>query len=224
MVKGSMMKFVRSALVAGLFIALTACQVVKTQVTRFNQLPSQAADTFVIVPAKDQDGLEFQTYAARVAAELEARGFRRVSSLAEAKYAVAFSYGIDNGTLVTSQVPIFGQTGGGYTTFTGTNVGSVGGVPYSGFSSGMAYTQPTFGQVGTTTVTNAVYKRALVLDIYDVKASSKDHIVTLFEAKAQSAGRSGSIALVMPNMIAAVFKDFPGRNGETITVTAPLVR
>jgi hypothetical protein len=215
---------VRCLVVVGLFVVVSACTPVRTEVTRFNQLSVPPGDTFVIIPMKGQEGLEFQAYASRVSTELTARGFRPVTSLPEAKYAVTFSYAVDNGTTITSQVPIFGQTGGGYTTYTGSSFGSVGSVPFSGMSTGTAYTPPTYGQVGSSTAVDTVYKRALVLDIYDVQASTKDHVVTLFEAKARSAGSNGSIAVVMPNMIAAVFKDFPGKNGETITVNAPLMK
>ena len=219
-----MITFVRCALLAGLIVALAACTSVKTEVTRFNQLPAPAADTFAIVPLKGQEGLEFQAYAERVAGQLTARGFRRVPSVEEAKYAVTFSYAIDNGTTIASEVPIYGQTGGGFTTFSGSGVGAVGGTPFSGVASGTAYTPPTYGEIGSTTVASTVYKRFLALTIYDAKASTKDHAVTVFEAKARSAGSKGSIAAVMPNMIAAVFKDFPGKNGETITVTARLMK
>jgi hypothetical protein len=46
----------------------------------------------------------------------------------------------------------------------------------------------------------------------------------VFEAKAGSVGASGNLAVVMPAMITAVFKDFPGKSGETISVAAPLQR
>ena len=142
-----------------------------------------------------------------------------MNSLAEARYAVFIAYAIDNGTTTTTVMPIFGQTGGGTTTYSGTTLGSVGGVGYSGMSSGLAYTPPTYGQIGAVPVTNTVYNRALLIDIVDVPASTKDKVATVFEAKARSAGPSGNIAAVLPNMIAAAMKDFPGKNGETFTTT-----
>jgi hypothetical protein len=197
-------------------VVLSACATqIRTQVTRFHHMPPATnGETFAVEPLKDQAGsLEWEQYANLVAQQLTDKGYVRVAQPAGAKYAVLFSYAIDRGKTITAAVPVFGQTGGGVTTF------------YSGSSSGFAYTQPTYGEVGSELVTATVFGRALELDIFDVPQTlGSGAPVKIFEAKAGSAGSSGNLAVVMPAMIAAVFKDFPGKSGETISVSVPLQR
>jgi hypothetical protein len=180
--------------------------------------PATIGETFAVVPIGDQAGsLEWAQYADLVAQQLTGRGYVRVTKPADAKYAVLFSYAIDRGKTTTTAVPVFGQTGGGVTTF------------YSGSGSGFAYTQPTYGEFGSDLITTTTFTRALELEIFDVPAfeteiqkQSASPRAKVFQAAAGSAGRGGNLAVVMPAMIAAVFKDFPGKSGETISVSAPL--
>jgi hypothetical protein len=212
-------------------VLTSACAAqIRTQVTRFHHMPlTTTGETFAVVPIKDQAGsLEWEQYANLVAQQLTERGYVSVplARLLDAKYAVLFSYAIDRGRTVVSSVPVFGQTGGGTTTFySGSNEGS-----------GVAYTQPTYGEIGEELVSSAVFSRGLELEIFDVpqtlascgpdfsKTISACAPAKTFEAKAGSAGRFGTLAPVMPAMISAVFKDFPGKSGETISVSAPLQR
>jgi Domain of unknown function (DUF4136) len=203
------------AAVALVLLASACTPQIRTQVTRFDHMPpATTGETFAVVPLKDQAGsLEWEQYANLVAQQLADTGYVRVAEPRDAKYAVLFSYAIDRGKSITAAVPVFGQTGGGVTTF------------YSGSSSGFAYTQPTYGEVGSELVTATVFGRALELEIFDVPQTlGSSAPAKIFEAKAGSAGASENLAVVMPAMIAAVFKDFPGKSGETISVSAPLQR
>jgi hypothetical protein len=117
-----------------------------------------------------------------------------------------------DGSTVSGSVPIFGQTGGGtaYTTGSfGTALGP------AGFSA-TTYSTPTFGQVGAIPVSHTYYTRNLIFRIYDEKK-------TVLEGRVTSTGSSSQISQVMPNMISALFKDFPGINGKTIEVEEPLI-
>lgn len=200
-----------------LVVIVSACAQIRTQVTRFHHMPpAGSGETFAVVPIKDQAGsLEWEQYANLVAQQLTEKGYVRVALPLDAKYAVLFSYTIDRGRTVVGSVPVFGQTGGGTTTFySGSNGGS-----------GVAYTQPTYGEIGEELVSSAVFSRALELEIFDVPQTLASNAPEkTFEAGAGSAGSSGTLAAVMPAMIAAVFKDFPGKSGETISVSAPLQR
>jgi hypothetical protein len=203
------------ATLAVIVLASACTTQIRTQVTRFHHMPpASTGETFAVVPMEDQAGsLEWEQYADLVAQQLTARGYVRLAQPLGAKYAVLFSYAIDRGKTITAAVPVFGQTGGGVTTF------------YSGSSSGFAYTQPTYEEVGSDLVTATVFARALDLEIFDVSQTLATNApVKIFEAKAGSAGVSGTLAVVMPAMIAAVFKDFPGKTGETTSVSAPLQR
>jgi Domain of unknown function (DUF4136) len=218
---------VRLCAAIALVVLASACTQIRTQVTRFHHMPAAASgETFAVVPLNDQAGsLEWEQYADLVAQQLSAKGYVRVAQPTNAKYAVLFSYAIDRGKTTTSEVPIFGQTGGGVTTFNGTASGMVGGTPYSGFTSGSAYTPPTYGEIGSVPVTMTTFTRAVELEIFDVPQTlASGAPAKTFEATAGSAGSSGALAVVMPAMIAAIFKDFPGKSGETMSVSAPLQR
>lgn len=214
----AMQLFMKIGFLATLCLGLSSCApIVNTEVSRFNSFQDQLNGTFVIVPDKDQKaGIEYNLYANLIATKLSTYGLTRVTNLSKAKYKLAFLYGVDNGTMSTTMMPIFGQTGGGLTTYTGSSFGTIGSTPISGMSSGTAYTAPTYGQIGAIPVTNTVYQRVLLVDIYSLQ---KD-MPKVFEAKAKSVGMSADLAKVVPSMIDAVFKDFPGKNGETITVSS----
>jgi hypothetical protein len=188
-----------------------------------------------MVPVGDQAGsLEWAHYADLVAQQLTSRGYIKAVGATPIKYAVFFSYAIDRGKAMISSVPVYGQTGGGTTT-----------TFYSGSGSGYAYTQPTYGEIGSELVSTTVFTRTLELEIFDaptfqagVPAGMQEQSTMpppeifasamasekVFEAKAGSMGTSGSISTAIPAMIAALFKDFPGKSGETISVSAPLQR
>ena len=92
-------------------VVLSACATqVRTQVTRFNHMPAVGnGDTFAVVPIKEQaSSLEWEHYAELVAQQLESKGYARVpfSQLSIAKYDVLFSYAIDRGRTVTTEVPV----------------------------------------------------------------------------------------------------------------------
>jgi hypothetical protein len=202
-----------------------ACAQVHTEVTRFHHMPPTGnGATFAVIPFKGQVGsLEWEQYADLVAQRLSAKGYVRVAQPASAKYLVVFAYVIDGGKTTTTEQPIFGQTGGGMTMFSGNTSGILGGTLYSGFTSGTAYTLPTYGPIGSIPVTRTTYSRAAMLDIIDVPQSlASGAPVKTFEATARSAGSSGSLAKVMPAMVDAIFEDFPGKSGETLSVSAPL--
>jgi Domain of unknown function (DUF4136) len=222
-----MFRAARLGTAVALVVLASACTQIRTQVTRFHHMPpAGSGERFAVVPLKDQAGsLEWEQYADLVAQQLTAKGYVRVAQPAEGKYAVLFSYAIDRGKTTTTEAPVFGQTGGGVTTFTGNTSGMAGGTPYSGFTSGSAYTQPTYGEIGSVPVTMTTFTRAVELEIFDVPQTLASNApVKTFEATARSAGSSGSLAVVMPAIIAALFKDFPGKSGETISVSAPLQR
>jgi hypothetical protein len=197
--------------------------------------PVGGGQAFIIVPVGHQAGsLEWAHYADLVAQQLTSRGYIKAVGATPIKYAVFFSYAIDRGKSMISSLPVYGQTGGGTTaTF------------YSGSGSGYAYTQPTYGEIGSELVATTVFTRTLELEIFDAStfqagmpAGMQEQSTTppleifasamasakAFEAKANSAGLGGNLAIVMPPMIAAVFKDFPGKSGETISISAPLQR
>jgi hypothetical protein len=81
--------------------------------------PPAAGVTLAVLPLGSQEGdIEFSKYAGLVRDQLRARGYGLTENPSGARYWVTLAYDI-NGRLVQSQVPIYGQTGGGTTTITG---------------------------------------------------------------------------------------------------------
>ena len=66
---------------------------------------------------------------------------------------------------------------------------------------------------GVTSYT--VRTRRLSIDIVDAKASTDNVVKKIYEARVVSTGTSGVIDEVVPYLIEAVFKDFPGVSGTT---------
>lgn len=197
-------------------LTLGACTRVQTDVTRFHTMPSTGAGaTFVMLPYKDQQGsLEWRQYGSLVSQQLAVRGFRQVPSL-PADFAVFIAYGIDDGKTTVTSAPIWGQTGGGTSFSSGSLSGNYGTTPYSGTYTGTTYTAPTYGVTGYVPVKETTYTRVFLMDMVDAKQSTAQNVVKRYEAKARSAGGNNNLNQVAPYMVEAIFKNFPGRSGET---------
>ena len=139
--------------------------------------------------------------------------YREATSDETSEVAIALSYGIDSGKERLASVPIFGQTGVSSSTTYGTlnTYGNYG--TYSGITT---YT-PTYGVVGSSTVSRTEYSRGLWLYIVDAKSVGTKNLNVLYEASVKSSGSSAQLSRVMPAMIEALFKEFPGKSGGTRT-------
>jgi hypothetical protein len=197
-----------------LALAISACSsgVVRTQVSRVHDMPAVAhGETFVILPRKDAP--DDARYAALIAAQLEAHGYRRAAEPDTATYAVSFSYGIDGGRAVSRDLPLYVEREG-ETVPLDAATGS--GTPHAAVTAGVGSTQPAFGELDSAPAALR-FTRALVVSIKDIRSDRADGGNEVFTARARSVGSSRDLALVMPAMIEAVFKDFPGISGDTST-------
>ena len=194
-----------------LLIMLSACTRFHVYVNGF-QNPSQPIPlqaTFIVfsIAAKEND-LEFQEYSRMIEKKLEERGYRK----AEGKMpdlAIYIAYGIDDGTTrnFAYSTPVYGQKGGGTSTFSGTSFGNKGVTNYSG----TIQSQPSYGVVGSQTVSESYdeYKRILIIDVVDAQKSQKEGTSTsLWKGEITSRGYSSDLRLVMPYLIEAAFQHF----------------
>ncbi len=202
----------------------SGCTSVRSYVISFHKLPPiGVGKTFDIVPFEHQKGsIEFSTYEERVSKKIEEHGYKRVrNSSTIPNYLVFINYGIDDGTTTSGIMLIFGQTGGGCSYNTGTIHTSYGSY---GTYSGSTYTQPTYGQIGSIPYAVTKYKRYLNMTIIDSRKSNKDDIIKVYEGRVLSRGSSVEISVVLPTMIEALFKDFPGQSGKTKKITMGKVK
>ena len=197
-------------------ILITGCVQIQSDVTTFHSFPVGASPTGTIafVPYKGvPNDLEFQQYASQIQGMLSQKGLTPASSQVSADFIGAFYYGIDSGKTETSAVPLYGQTSGG-STFTSGNIYSGG---QTASYSGSSFTTPTYGFTVVVPVTSERYTRIAELSIYNRKTGQE-----IWKGRNKSSGSSGEIARVLPTMITALLKDFPGQSGKTRFISLPL--
>ncbi len=85
-------------------------------------------------------------------------------------------------------------------------------------------TPATFGQTGAIPYRRTEYDRYLTVAIYDLDVAEGDSAPKVFEGRALSSGSSSELAMVMPAMVEALFKRFPGISGKAETISVPMDR
>ncbi len=169
--------------------------------TRFHApLGMDREKTFVFLPTEDQyKSLEYKRYGDLIANEMALQGFQLVEGKSQANYGVRFNYGSDGGRTIIQSDPIYGSVGVSHgSRGTGVNVG-VGTV----FGNG--------GIIGSDIDARTEYARQLTLNIFELKNNNNP----VFEGTVMSRGNTPSFAPVSGCLIAAMFDNFPGRNGGT---------
>jgi hypothetical protein len=208
----------KAAAVTLILAALAACAApFNANVQRFSsQLPAPQGQTFAIV-AEDQalsGGLEFSQYAGLVANKLQSLGYAPASSPATADLIVRFDYGVDKGREKVRRTgysdpfwqPWYGSSRYGYYGRPGY---------YRPFSPrgnwGFGFYDPWFDG-GYESYT--VYISGVSMKI-DSRADGK----RLFEGRAEAASTSNRLQYLVPNLVEAMFTDFPGNSGETVRIS-----
>ena len=197
------------ALVAG----LSACTApgFKADVSRFAvPLPAPQGQTFAVVAEdpKLAGGLEFALYADMVAKEMMELGYARASSPEAANMLVRFDYGVDNGRERVRSDP---GVGVGFADPFWGPWGRFGGFGY-GRGWGYGFHDAFFG--GPNVRSYTVYTSEI-----DVKIDRTADGQRLFEGKAEAVSRTNRLPALVPNLVDAIFTDFPGSSGETLRIT-----
>lgn len=210
---------------------LASCtQSIRTNVSRFHQLPQPNGEKIAIVPMDPSfnGSLEFANYAALVGNELGRFGYVPANG-EEPDLIVELEFGVDDGRQVTRVSPSmigYGYYGGFY------------GAPYGRFyrpwygyhrpfmyGGGFyhpAYWDP-FGYyplgMGPSVRTYTNFTRHLKMVI----KPNQDGALNLYEGEVKSVGRNNNLHEVMPYMVQAFFTNFPGESGgsERISVEIP---
>jgi len=223
--QGVASKWIKGAMAGLLVLGLSACaEGLSTNVTRFqSQLPAPQGQTFSIVAddAALAGGIEFGQYARLVAGELVKRGYAESPSPNAANLIVRFSYGVDKGrTMVRSSAfrdpfysPWYGPGGFyGRGFYGGGFGGGFGGRGFYGHPGvwGYGWNDPFFDR-GVDSYT--VYNSGISLKI-DGPENRR-----VFEGKAEAASTSNKLSYLVPNLVEAMFTNFPGNSGETLRIT-----
>lgn len=211
-------------LLAPALLSLGACATpFSANVARFQQMPAPQGQTFAIQASDPrlQGGLEFSQYASLVSQRLTALGYSPAADGRNATLVVNLDYGVDNGQekVVTEPGagfgygygPRWGWGGwGGYGRFGG----------FGGYRSRFAwgwddpFWYSPFGYPEVRSYT--VFTSHL-----DMKISRATDGQRLFEGRARARSTTGSLPELVPNLVEAMFTDFPGRSGEEVKITIP---
>jgi len=188
------------------------------QVSRFQQLPAPAGQSFVIQAAdpRDRGGIEFGQYADLVRRHLVALGYSEARDAASASLVVTLDYGVDRGREHLQARPALGAWGfgayrnpwrfGGYRGW-----GRYSPAFYGGWNDPFAWSWGP-SEIDVSTVYSSF------LDI-DIKRTADGKSV--FEGTAKAHSATDRLQVLVPNLVEAMFTGFPGNNGETVRITVP---
>ena len=203
---------------------LAACATpFKADVQRFQtQLPAPQGETFYVV-ADDPalaGGLEFAQYADLVEAQMNRLGYAEAPSADAASLLVRFDYGVDNGRERVRSTgfsdPFYDPWYGYQSPFYRSRLyrSRLGYYRPRGFGSrwGFGFYDPWFG--GPEIRSYTVYTSGI-----DMKIDRAVDGQRLFEGKAQAMSTSNRLQYLVPNLVEAMFTDFPGNSGETVRIS-----
>jgi len=202
------------AVVPLLLLTLSACASnFNSQVTRFaSQLPAPQGQTFTVV-ADDPalaGGLEFAQYSRLVEDRMGALGYRPAPPEA-ATLVVRFDYGVDKGRERVRRTMGFDDPF--WSPWYGPRFGYYGrrGFYRSASVWGYGWYDPWFdgGMESYTVFTSGI----------SLKIDRKADGQRLFEGKAEAASLSNRLQYLVPNLVEAMFTNFPGNSGETVRIT-----
>jgi hypothetical protein len=225
------MSFVSSLKIAAvplMLAALAACATpFRADVSRFeSRLPAPQGQSFAVV-AEDPalaGGLEFSQYAQFVEARMAELGYVEAASPADATLLVRFDYGVDEGRERVRSSG-FGSSRFGYDPFYS---------PWMSYSRpvlfrdaagnarlaylpsrawGYGFQDPFFGyDRGVESYT--VFNSGIELKIDNASTGER-----LFEGRAEAISTSNRLQYLVPNLVEAMFTDFPGNSGETVRIS-----
>lgn len=201
-----------------LLLSLSACaSTFDAKVSRFQrELPAPAGQTFAVVAEdpRDQGGLEFSQYASLVSAQMQKIGYQPANP-ENADLVVRFDYGVDAGH---DRVQSTGFSDPFWSPWYGPGYGYGRGWGRGGFYGrgwGYGWYDPFF--------TGGGYNSVDVVTVYtsgiDMKIDRRADGKRLFEGKAEAASTSNRLPYLVPNLVEAMFTDFPGHNGETVRIS-----
>lgn len=203
-----------------LLTLLAACaSSFNARVARFQAMPAPTGQTFFVQPrdARMAGSLEFAQYANLVRSQLAAQGYQPAASPEAASLIVSLDYGISGGRekVVTRPSP-FGFYGG---------YGRFGYWPYGRFGHfpfwGSAFYDPFWGGPFD-------YPEVYSYPVYDsflqMRITPKGSSQSVFEGRAEATTRTDDLTRLVPNLVTAMFTNFPGRSGETVRISVPQER
>jgi len=199
-------------------LALAGCATgFPTQVSRYQAMPAPQGQTFFVVPAdpRDAGGLEFTRFATVVAQAMQAQGYAPAASPQSATMLVRFDYGVDKGSVEYVRNPLddrwydpFGSSYWGRPYYSRWGYYGARSPYYYGWG------DPFYGRGGYD-------RRRVFVSFVDVDIRRRADNAALFEGHAKARSGNDNLGVLVPNLVTAMFTNFPGRSGETVRITVP---
>jgi Domain of unknown function (DUF4136) len=205
--------------VATVGLLLPACTFVRSDVTRFDQLPSDTTGaTVFFLPLEDQKmSAAYLSYADRVAAQLARYGMRKTDDIEQADYAILINYGVGGERQISGAMPLYGQTGGGTTSHSGSiSTFGAGGSAFGTYN-GTVSSASTYGIVGMMPYSRTEHDRYFIMHMIDIKNSTAENIVPVYEGTVVSTGSNRSFEQVADCMLLALFQNFRQSGSDRLT-------
>ncbi|MGB3721462.1 MAG: DUF4136 domain-containing protein [Pacificimonas sp.] len=213
------MKLLQTAIVSGALMLTSACATgFSADVSRFQNLPAPQGESYAIVAMDSEDdtrSLEFQNYARYVAAQMNAQGYTEVADKDDASLIVSLDYGVNDGRERIATRP-------------GTRFGYGWGSPFYGaygWRRRALFYDPFFygggfGRGFGGGFDNEVYSYTVYGSYLDMNITRPDG-EPVFEGRAEANSRDDNLPELVPNLVTAMFTDFPGMSGKTVRVKVP---
>jgi hypothetical protein len=184
----------------------------RADVARFQALPAPQGQTFFIEAAdpRNRGGLEFAQYAGLVSRHLAAVGYQPASGPKSANLIVTLDYGVDNGKEKIVTRPGLGY--GGWGRFGHPWGWGPRSAFYWGWNDPFWYDPWDYPEIDSYTYYTSF------LDMTINRAADGQR---LFEGKAKARSRTDNLTELVPNLVEAMFTNFPGRSGEEVKITIP---
>ena len=215
-------KILAAALMFGALAGCSTSKVIVSDVTRFHTMaaPSEFRGRTFAIAALDgdqQQSIAFRSFADKINAELTNLGMTQYTGgngPAGADYVINLHYGVTGPTPDVRAEYMGGPAW--YGPHYGFGYGMWGRHAGFGFNYGFGY--DPFWDDRYYITTRQTFVRRVELDMYRGDTYSSNNKQRVFEGRAISAGLNGQIEPVMPYMLEALFRDFPGPSGKTMTV------
>lgn len=196
---------------------LAACsQPFEARVQSFQSMPSAQGQTFYVIPADEarKGSLEFAAYAGLVGTELQKLGFRPAASADTADLNVMMDFSSGPGRERISTRPAMNSSWGWY----GRGWGHPGWGGYRGWGGawGDPWGSPWGGQEVYSFTVYPAYVHVAIMSMKDK--------TPVFEGRAETTTRNNDLPSIMPNLVAALFTDFPGASARSQVVRVPTSR
>lgn len=202
------------AVIFAALLTLSACATpFQSKVSRFQQMPAPTGQSFTIQAADSSKGgsLEFSQYAALVSQKLQAQGYAVAATPEAATLVVDLDYGVNGGRERIETRP-------------GTYYGGMRGWPYyqRGWWGYGGWYDPFWGPWGWGGYEQPeVYSYTVYSSFLSMKVARTADSESVFEGRAEAQSRTAELTVLVPNLVEAMFTNFPGISGETVTVKIP---